>query len=197
MRRSRLTRGCTVQKINGNLPILVFLIHSLPNSHFFSFFLFFPTTFAPYSQTMVYITLRRMRQWVLFLATFNFFFTIGWYSYCAYANANNRASINSYGAIKFLDGLYILIAIILFFTYIYSLMSHQPRRGNTYKFTRAILLLLVAGTLFCLRLFWAVMGGYFYSCELLTKGKSDCYMEMVVIVFSMILAFFVFFWKLG
>ncbi|KAF9546138.1 hypothetical protein EC957_010124 [Mortierella hygrophila] len=80
-----------------------------------------------------------MRQWVHFLAIFNFFATID----CS---------------IKFFDGLYIHIVNISSFIYIYSLMSYQPRRGNTFKFTRALLLLLVAGTLFDLRLFWAVWG---------------------------------------
>ncbi|KAF9148553.1 hypothetical protein BG015_009709 [Linnemannia schmuckeri] len=146
---------------------------------------------------MGYIVLRRMRGWVLFLVTFNFLFTIGWYSYLGYLIEQNKKYRIDDG-LFWGDWVYIVSGIIFFFTYIYSLRS-SPRAGRGYKFARTFLLLIPTILVLYLRIdFIALVSGrratYNVSPFVCTYIEDYiCFLSNTIFWWSLITAFFVLF----
>ncbi|KAK3839541.1 MAG: hypothetical protein JOS17DRAFT_190250 [Linnemannia elongata] len=138
---------------------------------------------------MGYVALRRMRGWVLFLVTFNFLFTIGWYSYLRYLGPST---------LLWGDWVLILSAIIYLVSYIYSLRS-SPRTGKGYKYLRAFLLLIPTVLILYLRLHYIALINELYSNSTYTPFQCRdissymCYLRNTVFFWSLITAFFVLF----
>ncbi|KAF9328598.1 hypothetical protein BGZ91_000931 [Linnemannia elongata] len=145
---------------------------------------------------MGYIALRRMRGCVLFLVTFNFLFTIGWYSYIGYLMHHDKRPGHFY-SLLWDDWVLILSAIIYLFTYIYSLRS-SPRTGNGYKCIRAFLLLIPTVLVLYLRLHFVALvneelGVSQSVFECTNIQDYDCYLMNTVFFWSLITSFFVVF----
>ncbi|KAK5827796.1 hypothetical protein F5H01DRAFT_332260 [Linnemannia elongata] len=146
---------------------------------------------------MGYVALRRMRGWVLFLVTFNFLFTIGWYSYLLYLSQLNGRYGPDY-SLLWGDWVLITSAIIYLFSYIYSLRS-SPRTGKGYKYMRAFLLLIPTVLILYLRLHFVALVNELqgssahspFDCAALED--VTCYLSNTVFFWSLITAFFVIF----
>ncbi|KAF8930692.1 hypothetical protein BGZ47_000444 [Haplosporangium gracile] len=146
---------------------------------------------------MGYIVLRRMRGLVLFLVTFNFLFTIGWYSYTAYLIEHNQTRWPHDG-ILWGDWVIIISAVIFFCTYIYSLKS-SPRAGRGYKFARTFLLLIPIILVLYLRLDYVALVLRLLDDRDLSPfvcsyiPDYDCFLRNTVFWWSLITAFFILF----
>ncbi|KAG0289591.1 hypothetical protein BGZ96_006878 [Linnemannia gamsii] len=138
---------------------------------------------------MGHIALRRMRKFVLFLVTFNFLFTIGWYSYRSY-----MVGFDLYTArLRWGDWVHISSVTIFIITYIYSLRS-SPRDGKGYKFTRTFLLLVPTVLVLYLRLDYinlVVKSSVQSPFECTANSSYNCYLVNTVLWWSLITAFFI------
>jgi hypothetical protein len=147
---------------------------------------------------MGYIALRRMRGCVLFLVTFNFLLTIGWYSYIGYNLVQDKKAGLKTFDLLWGDWVIISSAIIFFITYIYSFRS-SPRDGKGYKFLRSFLLLVPTVLVLYIRLHYvdlivkAYPGGASRQILLLCPSFSICYLKNTMFWWGVITAFFILF----
>ncbi|KAG0278039.1 hypothetical protein BGZ95_004839 [Linnemannia exigua] len=146
---------------------------------------------------MGYIALRHMRVCVLVLVIFNCLITVGWYSYIGYIYEQNKRYTDA-PALVWADWALLVSAIVLFFTYIYSLRS-KPRPGRSYKIIRTILLLIPTGFILGLRLTVIVLvipdirPGDQSPFDCAGSSDPDCYLANTQFWWSLITGFCVLF----